>query len=90
VPDELLGAIFKPFVRMPDAGASSGAGLGLAIAKRAVLTHGGGVSACNAEPRGLLITIDLPLASQAQVQEPAAPTALYRPRDRSRSTLAVS
>jgi two-component system sensor histidine kinase CpxA len=90
VPDEQLGAIFEPFVRMADAGASSGAGLGLAIAKRAVLTHGGAVSACNADPRGLSITIDLPLASQAQDPKPAAPSALYRPRDRSRSPLAVS
>jgi signal transduction histidine kinase len=79
VPNEQLEAIFEPFVRMADAGASSGAGLGLAIAKQAVLTHGGAISACNAEPRGLLIAIDLPLASHAQVPKPAAPSALYRP-----------
>jgi len=89
VPEEQVGAIFEPFVRLADAGASSGAGLGLAIAKQAVLTHGGAVSARNAEPRGLLITIDLPLASQAKGPKPAAPSALYRPRDRSRPPLAA-
>jgi two-component system sensor histidine kinase CpxA len=58
VQNDKLDAIFEPFVR----GSSdrSGAGLGLAIAKRAVLANRGTIRARNLKERGLLIEISLP------------------------------
>ena len=61
VPDDLLGAIFEPFVRVEGdrSRASGGVGLGLAIARRAVDLHRGRITAQNAHP-GLLVRIELP------------------------------
>jgi len=61
VPDDLLGAIFDPFVRVEGdrSRASGGVGLGLAIARRAVGLHRGTITAQNAHP-GLLVRIELP------------------------------
>jgi signal transduction histidine kinase len=63
VPDDLLGAIFEPFVRVEGdrSRASGGVGLGLAIARRAVGLHRGRITAQNAHP-GLLVRIELPEA----------------------------
>jgi signal transduction histidine kinase len=62
VPDEMLGAIFKPFFRVEsDRGRDSGGiGLGLAIAQRAIALHHGEISARNADP-GLLVEVKLPM-----------------------------
>ena len=62
VPEEMLGAIFKPFFRVEsDRGRDSGGiGLGLAIAQRAVVLHHGEISAHNAKP-GLAVEVRLPL-----------------------------
>lgn len=62
VPESALAEIFRPFTRVESARdrASGGAGLGLAIAERAVRLHGGTVSAANAVGGGLLVTIRLP------------------------------
>jgi two-component system sensor histidine kinase CpxA len=62
VPDELLTKIFAPFFRVDDSrdNATGGAGLGLAIAQRAVNVHHGRLHAQNVKP-GLLVTIELPL-----------------------------
>jgi two-component system OmpR family sensor kinase len=62
VPESALAEIFRPFTRVESARdrASGGAGLGLAIAERAVRLHGGTVSASNAAGGGLLVTIRLP------------------------------
>ena len=62
VPETALAEIFRPFTRVESARdrASGGAGLGLAIAERAVRLHGGTVSASNAAGGGLLVTIRLP------------------------------
>jgi len=58
-----LASIFQPFFR---SGASrsgvDGHGLGLAIAQRVVLAHGGDIGAANREDGGLRVTISLPLA----------------------------
>jgi signal transduction histidine kinase len=61
VPEALLGSIFEPFFRVGEdrRRASGGVGLGLAIARRAVLLHGGSIDARNAGPV-LLVTIRLP------------------------------
>jgi signal transduction histidine kinase len=64
VPEEALPKIFQPFFRVDDSrdSSSGGAGLGLAIAKRAVGVHHGEVWARNAQP-GLQVYIELPLAA---------------------------
>lgn len=61
VPGEALGRIFDPFYRVENDRnrASGGAGLGLAIARRAVDLHKGVIRASNANP-GLLVEIELP------------------------------
>jgi len=60
VPEALLSDIFLPFRRIGN-GDSDGAGLGLAIAERAVHVHGGTIRAMNAPGGGLIVEIDLPL-----------------------------
>jgi two-component system sensor histidine kinase CpxA len=62
VPEELLPKIFAPFFRVDVSrdNATGGAGLGLAIAQRAVSVHHGRVRAQNVTP-GLLVSIELPL-----------------------------
>jgi len=61
VPEELLSQIFVPFVRVDQSrdSASGGVGLGLSIARRAVIHHHGEISASNLDP-GLQIQITLP------------------------------
>ncbi len=62
VPENMLAEIFLPFRRVagPDAG---GAGLGLAIAERAVGLHKGTIRATNMGGGGLLVEIDVPVDS---------------------------
>jgi len=62
LPEEELIAIFDPFHRVKGSGAS-GAGLGLAIAKKIEEKHGGTIKAYNAG-RGLEIRISLILKKQ--------------------------
>jgi two-component system sensor histidine kinase CpxA len=61
VPESMLSEIFLPFRRAPN-GNSDGAGLGLAIAERAVAVHRGTIRAMNAPEGGLIVAIDLPLS----------------------------
>jgi two-component system sensor histidine kinase CpxA len=61
VPESMLSEIFLPFRRVAN-GNSEGAGLGLAIAERAVNVHRGTIRARNAPQGGLIVEIDLPLA----------------------------
>ena len=61
VPETMLSEIFLPFRRVAN-GNSDGAGLGLAIAERAVTVHKGAIRAMNAPGGGLLVEIDVPLA----------------------------
>jgi two-component system sensor histidine kinase CpxA len=65
LPESELTNIFRPFYRVAEARdrQSGGAGLGLAIADRVIRTHGGTISARNADPKGLVVEISLPLLS---------------------------
>ena len=64
VPDEALDKLFLPFYRVDDTREhkSGGSGIGLAIAQRAILLHGGTIVASNTAPGGLRVDITLPLA----------------------------
>lgn len=62
VPDAMLFEIFLPFRRIAN-GDSDGAGLGLAIAERAVQVHQGTIRASNAPGGGLIVEIGLPVAA---------------------------
>ena len=56
----LRASMFDPFVK--GGGESSGVGLGLAIARRALIAHGGKVEAVGPDDGGLLVRITLPPA----------------------------
>lgn len=64
VPEDMLQAIFQPFVRTSQARdrRSGGHGIGLAIVARACQAHGGSVAARNRPEGGLEVTVQLPLA----------------------------
>lgn len=63
VPEDKLARIFDPFFRLEDSRDSSngGMGLGLSIARRAILVHHGQIQAANADP-GLAVRITIPIA----------------------------
>jgi two-component system sensor histidine kinase CpxA len=63
VPEEMLPRIFDPFFRVEESRETSagGVGLGLSIARRAVLLHHGQIAARNLSP-GLQVTITLPIS----------------------------
>jgi len=67
VPEEHLHSLFEPFTRVAHARerSSGGAGLGLAIARRAVELHQGSVSASNRPGGGLEVVLRMPLAADA-------------------------
>jgi two-component system, OmpR family, sensor histidine kinase CpxA len=62
VPDQEISNLFRPFYRLDAARErqTGGAGLGLAIAERAVRLHQGTITARNAEGGGLVVEIQLP------------------------------
>jgi two-component system OmpR family sensor kinase len=60
VPPEGLATMFEPFVRLHGAASGAGYGLGLAIARRTILVHGGFIEARNRPGRGLVVTVRLP------------------------------
>ncbi|HZE58977.1 MAG TPA: ATP-binding protein [Burkholderiales bacterium] len=57
-----LKKVFDPFYRGESGLGTSGFGLGLAIAQRAVDAHGGAISAANVAGGGLQVEVELPLA----------------------------
>lgn len=65
VPEEHLESLFEPFSRVTEARERStgGAGLGLAIARRAIEVHDGTVTARNHPDGGLEVTVRIPLAT---------------------------
>jgi two-component system, OmpR family, sensor histidine kinase CpxA len=67
VPPEALPRLFEPFYRVSpsrDRG-SGGAGLGLSIAQRVVMLHGGSISARNREGGGLEMELRIPASRSA-------------------------
>lgn len=60
VPEDSLNQIFEPFVRISPSNSSDGYGLGLAISRRVMDTHGGTIVAANRIPSGLLVTLEFP------------------------------
>ena len=56
----MLARIFEPFYRAPQAPGAQGFGIGLAIAQRAIASHGGHIGAENRDGGGLVVTIGLP------------------------------
>lgn len=61
VPEHMLEAIFQPFIRVEGSEPVHGAGLGLAIALRAIEMHGGHVRACRRAGGGLEVLLTIPL-----------------------------
>jgi two-component system OmpR family sensor kinase len=62
VPAAELASIFEPFQRSSNGNpARNGYGLGLAIARRAIESHGGSIRASNRPERGLRVEIILPI-----------------------------
>ncbi|MBI3576396.1 MAG: HAMP domain-containing protein [Gammaproteobacteria bacterium] len=57
-PEAMLGRLFEPYVTSKE----KGAGLGLAVVKRIVEEHGGGIAAENLAEGGAGVTIRLPVA----------------------------
>jgi two-component system sensor histidine kinase CpxA len=68
VPPDALEALFRPFYRLDDSRErkTGGAGLGLAIAKQAVLLHRGTIRASNAVDGGLEIVVMVPASPTTQ------------------------
>jgi two-component system sensor histidine kinase CpxA len=66
VPEAALPHLFDPFYRVDESRTrnTGGIGIGLPIVQRAVALHGGTATAANADPSGLRICIDLPLAAE--------------------------
>jgi signal transduction histidine kinase len=63
VPEAELDTIFEPFFRSAGADTFAGYGLGLAITRRIVEAHGGGVTARNCPDGGLRVSLRLPISS---------------------------
>src|SRR5262245_58547813 len=65
VPAAMLTRLFDPFFRVDDARdrTSGGAGLGLAIARQAMIAHGGNASVQNHPGGGLVVLLELPVMS---------------------------
>lgn len=63
IPEEKLVTIFDPFVRVDDSRdkETGGHGLGLAIAKSIITLHGGTIEVANRSPKGLKVTVNLPV-----------------------------
>ena len=73
IPEDQLGAIFRPFYRVDTARSpeTGGFGVGLAIAERAVRLHKGELSAANREGGGATIRMRFPAIQAASEGAPA-------------------
>ncbi|HXP98314.1 MAG TPA: ATP-binding protein [Telmatospirillum sp.] len=66
VPADMLDRIFEPFLRVETVQPGPGFGLGLAIARRAILSHGGQIHAEAGSGGGLRVSISLPAVFETQ------------------------
>jgi two-component system OmpR family sensor kinase len=64
VPETAIEHLFTPFYKAPSIHRNQGNGLGMAISKRAIESHGGRVIAFNRIPTGLCVEMILPLQNQ--------------------------
>ncbi|MGC8786914.1 MAG: sensor histidine kinase, partial [Anaerolineae bacterium] len=67
IPQEAIPHLFTKFFRVPSASATGaqGTGLGLALAKEAVLAHGGRIGVESALGKGSCFTVMLPLTDES-------------------------
>lgn len=75
IPPELRAKVVEPFFKADasrSAAACGGFGLGLSIVHEVVSAHGGAMALLDAEPRGLLVRLDLPAPVPARVTTPHA------------------
>ena len=63
IPEDRIGEAAKRFVRLDPARGGSGAGLGLSLALTIAHMHDGRMAIARADPRGTIVTLDLPIAS---------------------------
>ncbi|SUB00157.1 Osmolarity sensor protein EnvZ [Pannonibacter phragmitetus] len=63
IPEDRMGDVFEPFVRLETSrsGETGGIGLGLAIARSLIHAHGGTITLTNRPEGGLTATVTLPL-----------------------------
>ena len=66
IPETQLDRVFKPLVRLETSRnkATGGVGLGLAIARTIIKSHGGGIEIANRAGAGLRVTVSLPMAGE--------------------------
>jgi signal transduction histidine kinase len=65
IPEEALPHLFDKFFRVPTTSDVPGTGLGLALAKEAVMAHGGRIEAESTEGKGSRFTVAIPAGSRA-------------------------
>jgi two-component system OmpR family sensor kinase len=75
VPPDQLPHIFERFYRAGTRSGGSGSGLGLAIAAEVASAHGGTAQAAPVSPRGLRVTLTLPVRSAPRSESELAATA---------------
>jgi signal transduction histidine kinase len=63
IPDGEISKVFQPYMRvLPQQGHANGMGLGLSIARNIARAHGGDIELSNLQPRGLKVSLRLPLS----------------------------
>ncbi|MCJ8338422.1 MAG: HAMP domain-containing histidine kinase [Pseudomonadales bacterium] len=62
IPEQQISQVFQPYIRVaPSLGHIGGMGLGLSIARNIARAHGGDIELCNLQPKGLKVSLVLPV-----------------------------